>query len=143
VLASMLKRAILRKEPTFSESNYGFRGFGELVRNLGERGVVELHEGSAKGDPEVSFPAEAASDEEAAYELLRSTVERLSKKQGFVQLSGLKNQLRKEQPDFTEKRFGYGSFLQFAKAAQARGVVDMDFDEESESYVLAPSGNRR
>jgi uncharacterized protein (TIGR00288 family) len=96
VLASMLKRAILRKEPTFSESNYGFRGFGELVRNLGERGVVELHEGSAKGDPEVSFPAEAASDEEAAYELLRSTVERLSKKQGFVQLSGLKNQLRGE-----------------------------------------------
>ena len=98
---------------------------------------------SAKGDPEVSFPAQAAQDEEAAYELLRRTVERLSKKNGFVQLSGLKNQLRKDQPDFTEKRFGYGSFLQFAKAAQARGVVDMDFDEESESYVLAPSGNRR
>jgi uncharacterized protein (TIGR00288 family) len=143
VLASMLKRAILRKEPTFNESNYGFRGFGELVRNLAERGIIELHEGSAKGDPEVSFPTEAARDEEAAYELLRSTVERLSKKNGFVQLSGLKNQLRKVQPDFTEKRFGYGSFLQFAKAAQARGVVDMDLDEESDSYVLAPSGNRK
>ena len=27
VLASMLKRAILRKDPTFSETTYGFRGF--------------------------------------------------------------------------------------------------------------------
>jgi uncharacterized protein (TIGR00288 family) len=143
VLASMLKRAVLRKEPTFNESDYGFRGFGELVRNLADRGIIELHEGSAKGDPEVSFPAQAAQDEEAAYDLLRTTVERLSKKNGFVQLSGLKNQLRKEQPDFTEKRFGYGSFLQFAKAAQARGVVDMDFDEATDGYVLAPSGNRK
>jgi uncharacterized protein (TIGR00288 family) len=143
VLASMLKRAILRKEPTFNESNYGFRGFGELVRNLAERGLLELHEGSAKGDPEVSFPSEAAQDEEAAYDLLRTTVERLSRKNGFVQLSGLKNQLRKVQPDFTEKRFGYGTFLQFAKAAQARGVVDMDVDDETDGYVLAPSGNRK
>src|SRR4029077_6679711 len=39
VLASMLKRTILRKDPTFNEANYGFRGFGELLRNLAERGV--------------------------------------------------------------------------------------------------------
>ena len=33
--ASALKRTILRKDPTFSEADYGFRGFGELLRNLG------------------------------------------------------------------------------------------------------------
>ena len=42
VLASMLKRTILRKDPTFSETTYGFRGFTELLRHLAERGVVEL-----------------------------------------------------------------------------------------------------
>jgi uncharacterized protein (TIGR00288 family) len=135
VYASTLKRAILRKDPTFSEGNYGYRGFGELLRNLAERGVVELAEGSAKGDPEVGF-ATAAPDEDDAFELLRSTVERLGKKTGGVQLSGLKNQLRKVQPDFTEKRFGYGGFLQFARAAQTRGVIDMEFDDEADDYVL-------
>jgi uncharacterized protein (TIGR00288 family) len=135
VYASTLKRAILRKDPTFSESNYGYRGFGELLRNLAERGVVELAEGSAKGDPEVGF-ATAAPDEDVAFELLRTTVERLAKKTGGVPLSGLKNQLRKQQPDFTEKRFGYGGFLQFARAAQTRGVVDMDFDEDADDYIL-------
>jgi uncharacterized protein (TIGR00288 family) len=140
VQASMLKRAILRKDPTFNEAHYGFRGFGELLRNLAEREVVQLSEGSAKGDPEVTFPA-GGGDEEGAFDLLRQTVERLSKRTGTVPLSGLKNQLRKAQPDFTEKRFGYGSFLQFAKAAAARGVVEMDFDEDGEDYALAPNRN--
>src|SRR4249919_3350670 len=46
VLASMLKRAILRKEPTFSEADHGFRTFGELLRNLADRKVVEVQQGS-------------------------------------------------------------------------------------------------
>jgi uncharacterized protein (TIGR00288 family) len=138
VQASTLKRAVLRKDPTFNESNYGFRGFGELLRNLASRGVLELSEGSAQGDPVVAFPAEA-SGEEAAFELLRETVARLSKRNGSVPLSGLKNHLRRQEPDFTEKRFGFGGFLQFARAAQARGVVDMQFDEKADDYLLRPA----
>ena len=140
VLASMLKRTILRKDPTFNEANFGFRGFGELMRNLAERGVVELTEGSAKGDPEVSFPTNA-DDEGAAFALLRSTVERLSKKGGAPHLSGLKTQMRKEQPDFSEKKFGYGGFLQFAKAARARGFVEMDLDADADDYLLRPGSS--
>ena len=134
VLASMLKRTILRKDPTFSESNYGFRGFGELMRHLADRGVVELADSSAAGDPEVRFP-EKAQDEDAAFELLRSTVEKLLLK-GPVLLSGLKSQLRKREPDFSEKKFGYGGFLQFCKAAQTRGLIEMTPDEASGDYLL-------
>jgi uncharacterized protein (TIGR00288 family) len=135
VLASMLKRAILRKEPTFSEADHGFRTFGELLRTLGERGVVEVHQGSAPGDPEVTLPS-TAGDEDAAFALLRSTVEGLAKK-GPVPLSGLKDQVRKHQPDFSEKRFGYGTFLQFVRAARARGFVEMERDAEN-GHVVQP-----
>jgi uncharacterized protein (TIGR00288 family) len=138
VLASMLKRTILRKDPTFNEANYGFRGFGELLRNLAERGVVQLGGGSATGDPEVTFPT-GAGDEEAAFELLRSTVERLSRRPGKLFLSGLKTQLRKTRPDFSEKAFGYGGFLQFCKAGRARGVIDMEFDADADDYVVRPA----
>jgi uncharacterized protein (TIGR00288 family) len=140
VLASMLKRAILRKEPTFSEADHGFRTFGELLRTLGERGVVEVHQGSAPGDPEVTLP-EVAGDEDAAFALLRTTVEQLAAK-GPVLLSGLKNQVRKQQPDFSEKRFGYGTFLQFVRAARARGFVEMERDVDAEDYVLRPGTTR-
>ena len=137
VLASMLKRAILRKDPTFSETTYGFRGFSELLRHLEEQGVVELTPGPGQGDPEVSFPTEAR-DEQAAFALLRSVVERLTARSGPLHLSGLKTQLRKQQPDFSEKRFGYGGFLQFCKAARARGLIEMDWDEDADDYVVRP-----
>jgi uncharacterized protein (TIGR00288 family) len=128
VLASMLKRAILRKEPTFSEADHGFRTFGELLRNLADRNVVEVQQRNAPGDPEVTL---------ATVALLRSTVEQLAKK-APPHLSGLKTQVRKHQPDFSEKRFGYGGFLQFVKAAQNRGFVEMDRDPDADDYTVRP-----
>ncbi len=134
VLASSVKRALLRKDPTFSEGDFGFRGFGELLRHLEARKVIELSEGVAKGDPEVGFPAEGRGEDEA-FALLRSVVADLQS-QGPPLLSGLKNQLRKRQPDFSERRYGFSGFLQFCKAARTRGVVEMDWDEEADDYVV-------
>jgi uncharacterized protein (TIGR00288 family) len=136
VLASSLKRAVLRKDPTFNESDHGFRSWSELIRHLAERGALEVHQGSAQGDPEVTLAAQG-SDEDAAFALLGETVTRQGAK-GTVYLSGLKTQLRRTQPDFTEKKFGYGGFLQFCKAARARGVIDMEFDETAEDYIVRP-----
>jgi uncharacterized protein (TIGR00288 family) len=134
VTASGLKRTLLRKDPTFSESDYGFRTFGELLRYLAERNVVELGEGPAKGDPEVSLPERG--DREAAFELLRAVVADLAADGGAAALSGLKNQLRRARPDFSEKKLGYRSFLQFAKAAATDGVVDLRWDQDADDYLL-------
>ncbi|MPZ88971.1 MAG: NYN domain-containing protein [Nitriliruptorales bacterium] len=136
VLASSLKRAILRKDPTFSEADYGFRAFGELLRHLGDRGVVELAPGTARGDPEVGFPERSGDDESDAFELLRDVVADLERSSGPPPLSGLKNQLRKRRPGFSEKEFGFGGFLQFCKAAQTRGIVRMEWREEADDYVF-------
>lgn len=136
VLASTLKRALLRKDPTFSEADYGFRAFGELLRHLEAKRVIELSAGSAKGDPEVGFP-EQSRNEEDAFALLRSTVSELERASGGPPpLSGLKNELRKRRPEFSEKEFGFGTFLQFCKAARARGIVSMRWSEEANDYVL-------
>ena len=135
VLASTLKRALLRKDPTFSEADYGFRAFGELLRHLEERKIIDLTVGSAKGDPEVSFP-EHSSNEEDAFELLREVVADLEKSGSPPPLSGLKDQLRKKRAEFSEKEFGFGGFLQFCKAARARGIVRMEWDEDVDDYVV-------
>jgi uncharacterized LabA/DUF88 family protein len=136
VLASTLKRALLRKDPTFSEADYGFRAFGELLRHLEAKRVIELTSGSAKGDPEVGFLEESRSEEDA-FELLRSVVADLEQAQGGPPpLSGLKNELRKRRLQFSEKDFGFGAFLQFCKAARARGIVSMRWSDEADDYVL-------
>jgi hypothetical protein len=53
-----------------------------------------------------------------------------------VPLSGLKDRMRKTEPTFSEKSFGYRGFLQFCKAAAAREAIAMDWDQESEDYLL-------
>ncbi|MBE1492243.1 NYN domain-containing protein [Plantactinospora soyae] len=139
VTASTLKRTLLRKDPTFSESNYGFRAFGELLRYLAGRNVIELTEGPAKGDPEVSLPEHG--DREEAFGLLRSVVVDLAGKEGAVALSGLKNQLRRARPDFSEKKLGYRTFLQFCKAAATSGAVQLRWSPESDDYLLTPNAS--
>ncbi|MGK5741033.1 NYN domain-containing protein [Micromonospora sp. URMC 103] len=138
VTASRLKRTLLRKDPTFSESDYGFRTFGELLRHLAETTVIELAEGPAKGDPEVSLPEHG--DREVAFGLLRSVVVDLAGGDGAVALSGLKDQLRRARPDFSEKKLGYRGFLQFCRAAATAGAVDLRWSPDAEDYLLTPKG---
>lgn len=135
VVASSLKRAILRKDSTFSETDHGYRAFGELLRDLESQGVVELSEGPGRGDPVVQFPSTGTGEEEA-FRLLTKVVADLSKGNGKVVLSGLKNQLRKEDPDFSEKKFGYGGFLQFCKGAARKGLIELDWDDKAEDYQV-------
>ncbi|HSK61899.1 MAG TPA: NYN domain-containing protein, partial [Actinomycetospora sp.] len=137
VRASTLKRAILRKDPTFDEGDQGFRGFGELLRHLENRGVVALAPGTAAGDPEVSFPEDTSAEDEA-FALFATTVRDLEESAGAPpQLSGLKDQMRKRDPGFSEKRYGFNGFLSFARAARARDLVTMEWDEGRGDYQLS------
>jgi uncharacterized LabA/DUF88 family protein len=135
VLASSVKRALLRKDPTFSEADYGFRAFGELLRHLSDRTVVELTEGTARGDPVVSLPTRGGEVE--AFTLLRDVVATLAERGSPPALSGLKNQVRKVQPGFTEKRYGYRGFLQFVRAAETQGYVRLTWNDDTEGYEVA------
>ena len=132
--AGLVGEARTRKDPTFSEADHGFRAFGELLRHLADRNVIELSEGAAKGDPEVSLPSQGGETE--AFDLLREVVADLGA-QGTVQLSGLKNRVRKVRPDFSEKKYGYRGFLQFCRAAATQGFVTLQWDAAAEDYVVA------
>jgi hypothetical protein len=134
VLASSLKRALLRKDPTFSESDYGFRAFGELLAQAERNGIIALSEGQAPGDPAVDFPEAGQADK--AFDVLRQTLLDLQGEDGEVPLSGLKDQMRKRNPGWSEKDIGYSGFLQFVRAAAARGAVNMEWDDAEGDYFL-------
>lgn len=134
VTASVLKRTLLRKDPTFSESDYGFRSFGECLRHLAERGVVEISSGPAAGDPEVSLPERG--ERELAFAAVADLVGGAGE---AVPLSGFKDQIRKQRPGFSEKTLGYRNFLQFVRAANAGGFVDLRWDGDAEDYLLTPA----
>ena len=96
--------------------------------------MVELADGPAKGDPEVTLPEHG--DREDAVALLRSVVLDGAASGRASALSGLKNQLRRIRPDFSEKKLGYRSFLQFCKAAATSGAVELRRSPEADDYLV-------
>jgi uncharacterized LabA/DUF88 family protein len=115
VRSSALKRAVLRKDPTFSEPDLGFRGFGALLASLANDGLVTLEGG--RTDPEVSLAGSAAA--KSADDLLVKVVKAAKE----VPLTGLKTALRKSDDSFSERKLGYRSFSAFVKAAEARHLI--------------------
>jgi hypothetical protein len=61
----------------------------------------------------------------------------LAGRDGSTALSGLKNQVRKVAPEFSEKKLGYRSFLQFCKAAATSGAVDLKWSPEADGYLVS------
>ena len=136
VTASVLKRTLVRKDSTFSEAEHGFRAFGELLRHLQSQGIVELSDGPAAGDPQVALPERGDRDE--AFALLGSVVQEANGGVG-VPLSGLKDLIRRRAPDFSEKKLGYSSFLQFCRAAATADVVSMKRSGDEYHLTAAPA----
>ena len=127
VRASALKRAVLRKDPTFSETDLGFRGFRALLTSLQGDGLVTL---DGSGDPEVSLAG--ASAQGRADELLRAVLAG-----GPVALSGLKTAMRKRDSSFSERNLGYRNFGGFVRSAEARGIVEVVGEENERTVRLS------
>lgn len=115
VRGSALKRAVLRKDPTFNESQLGYRGFRALLNDLQSQGLVGLEGGT---DPTVSLAGGNA--QEAADQLL---VEVLGK--GSVPYTGLKTAMRKRDKSFSERNLGYRNFGDYVRAAEVRGLIEV------------------
>ena len=131
VRSSALKRALLRKDPTFSEAELGFRTFGALLANLADKGLVEL---TGSGDPEVALSGSSGAEVD---ELLTALV----KEDGPIPLTGLKTALRKRDPDFSERNLGYRNFNSFVTAAEARGIIKITGKADGR-MIAAPSRRR-
>jgi len=136
VRASTLKRAITRIDPPFNEADHGFRGCTELLRHLAGRKRVEL--AGEKRDPEVDLVT-GDGPAQAGFDLLVDVVTVKSKK-GEAVLSGLKTEMNRRDETFNERALGYGGFLQFCKAAAARDLVVMAWDDDRGDYLLTPAG---
>ena len=127
VRSSSLKRAVLRKDPTFSEADLGFRSFGALMSSLQDEGLVTL---TGTGDPEVSLSG--AGPAARAEEVLATVVA----KAGELPLTGVKTAMKKLDAQFSEKKLGYRNFGSFLRAAAARGVVEISGEGDDQVVTL-------
>lgn len=132
VRGSALKRAILRKDPTFNESDLGFRGFTSLLKGLQDRGLVSL---DGSGDPTVSIAGSGAL--EAADELLLKVVRDAK----AVPYTGLKDAMLKADGSFSEANLGFRNFGSFVRSAEARDLIEVT--GKNDDRVVKPKSRSR
>ena len=134
VRGSALKRAVLRKDPTFNESDHGFRSFSGLLKGVADRGLVSL---DGSGDPIVSIAGSGAL--EAADELLLAVVREAKS----VPYTGLKQALLKADKTFSEANLGFRNFGSFVRSAEARNLIKITGKDDDRVVKLAPQPRRR
>ncbi|MCX5899987.1 MAG: OST-HTH/LOTUS domain-containing protein, partial [Proteobacteria bacterium] len=49
IWGSMIKQALKRRKPGFSESYYGFKSFGDLLEQAEAKGILELERDQKSG----------------------------------------------------------------------------------------------
>jgi len=135
VTAATLKRAVLRKDPTFSETDLGFRNFGALLNDLSSQGLLTL-QGSGAGR---TVSMEGSGALEQANELLVTVVTDA----GSIPYTGLKDALRKAAPDFSEQALGFRNFGSFVRAAEARNLIRVTGKDDDRVVKIASKRRRR
>jgi len=134
VRGSALKRAVLRKDPTFSESDLGYRGFNALLKGLADQGYVSL---DGAGDPAVSIAGSKALEQ--ADQLLTRVVGDAKS----VSYTGLKDALLKAEKSFSEANLGFRNFGSFVRSAEARNLIKVTGKGDDRVVKLATKRRRR
>ena len=134
VRGSALKRAVLRKDPTFNEADSGYRSFTGLLKGLADKGFVSL---DGSGDPIVSIAGSGAL--EAADQLLVRVVGDAKK----VPYTGLKDALLKADSGFSEANLGFRNFGSYVRSAEARNLIRVTGKNDDRVVKLAPKSRRR
>ena len=128
VRCAALRRAVLRKDPTFTESDFGYRSFNGLLKGLAEQGFVSL---DGNRDPVVSIAGSTALGE--ADTLLVSVVGDAKS----VPYTGLKDALLKADKSFSEQNLGFRNFGSFVRSAEARSLIKVTGKNDDRVVKLA------
>ena len=116
--------------------------YDDLVRKKKPRKKAprKAPQASAKAAPSAA-EKEKESDEriQQALDLIMETLEALAEERGSeekIWSSMVKQTLKRRRPGFTESYYGFRSFNRLLEEAAARGLMELESDEKSGSYII-------
>ena len=138
VLASMLKRAILRKDPTFSETDLRLPGFlASCCVTSRSAGWSRSTPGPGQGDPEVSFPAEVRR---RAGGVRAATIGRRPARRqvGAAAPVGAEDPAAQGRARLQREALRLRRVPAVLQGRAGPGLIEMDWDEAADDYIVPP-----
>ena len=141
----LLKSTMLQLDSSFTERDYGASSFRQFLELLAKAHLVVINRVSGHYLVELPHPEEVAKAEEliakredalpALHKALRIIDE--NDLWGQLDFNAVKEYVRRVEPDFDEKRYGFGQFAELLNYAQDLGLVRLEPDENSVLRVYA------
>jgi len=134
----LLKSSMMQLDSTFTERDYGTSSFRQFVELLQKEKLIEVkrvdgqllvERTPAAGTP----PADPLLNAEDAMSALFRALKVIDENDlwGRLSFSEVKDYVRRLEPDFDEKRYGFSQFAELLNFAQDVGLVRLEPDAES------------
>ncbi len=130
--------------PGFNEVELGFEKWGDFVTAASNAGYVDLKgegAGTILGIPRrISRSAKATLDNiQGGFDLLKSTIQELVSEEIAPELVRIAFKMRNRDPPFNHGNLGFKKFFDFVKAAEQRGLVEIEVTLGKEPIIRLPS----
>jgi uncharacterized protein (TIGR00288 family) len=109
-----------------------FLYYDDLVQTEKKTKTRSRRTRGGKSEPKESKP----DPQHDAVDMLVAIVASLSQDYDPVWGSLVKQTMRRVHPDFREERFGYASFVEMLKDAEAKGLLVLDYDQARGNYKI-------
>ena len=134
----LLKSTLQQLDSSFTERDYGASSFRQFVEMLQKEGMLELKKVDSQFIVELPQAEEAAAAAEpllrredalpAVYKALKVIDE--NDLWGQLDYNSVRDYIQRLEPDFDEKRYGFGQFAELLTYAQDLGLVRLEPDAD-------------
>jgi uncharacterized protein (TIGR00288 family) len=136
----LLKSTLQQLDSSFTERDYGAGSFRQFVEMLQKAGLLEVKRVDSQLIVELPQAEEAAAppsdtllQTEDALQILYRALKVIDENDLWGQLSydAVRDYVQRLEPDFDEKRYGFGQFAELLNYAQDLGLVRLEPDADS------------
>lgn len=113
---SQVNQELVKKYPTFTAKEYGYSKFSEVLKDI-PRIILKNNNAILSDEENVS---------ESKKKIEEDIIKIIEKNGGKIKIASIKNELKKDNPNFDQKNYGHSKFTKFIESLENIKLVDED-----------------
>ena len=113
---SQVNQELVKKYPSFTAKEYGYSKFSEVLKDI-SRIILKNNNAILSYEENIS---------ESKKKIEEDIIKIIEKNGGKIKIGSIKNELKKDNPNFDQKNYGYSKFTKFIESLENIKLIDED-----------------
>ena len=113
---SQVNQELVKKYPSFTAKEYGYSKFSEVLKDI-PRIILKNNNAILSDEENIS---------ESKNKIEEDIIKIIEKNGGKIKIGSIKNELKKDNPNFDQKNYGYSKFTKFIESLENIKLIDED-----------------